>query len=107
MSLRLSQRFPIPTEADLKYYTNCRADREQDDDTSRPSISAWPESLEQYDVIFLGYPIWHGQVSKILYTMLEGVDISGKTVVPFCTSVSSGAGTSARNLKEPTGQVAV
>jgi len=87
------------TEADLAYYTDCRADREQNDRDARPAISAWPESLEQYGVIFMGYPIWHGQAPRILYTLLEGVDVSGKTIVPFCTSASSGAGSSAENLQ--------
>ena len=94
------------TEADLRYYTGCRADREQEDSAARPAISAWPESLEPYRVIFLGYPIWHGQAPKILYTLLEGVDVSGKTIVPFCTSASSGAGSSARNLQALTGDSA-
>ncbi len=49
-------------------------------------------------MIFIGYPIWHGQAPKILYTLLESIDISGKTIVPFCTSMSSGAGSSADNL---------
>ena len=86
------------TEADLAYYTGGRCDKEQADDAARPAIVNWPESLEQYDVVFLGYPIWHGSAPKILYTLLEGIDLSGKTVVPFCTSMSSGAGASASNL---------
>lgn len=90
------------TAEDLAYYTNCRADREQNDSSARPAIAVWPESLEQYDVIFLGYPIWHGQAPKILYTLLEGIDVSGKTIVPFCTSMSSGAGSSAGNLEKLT-----
>ena len=90
------------TAADLAYYTNCRADQEQDDSSARPAIAVWPESLEQYDVIFIGYPIWHGQAPKILYTLMEGVDVSGKTIVPFCTSMSSGAGSSASNLEKVT-----
>ena len=90
------------TDADLAYYTNCRADKEQDDSSARPGIAIWPESLEQYDVIFVGYPIWHGQAPRILYTLLEGVDVSGKTIVPFCTSASSGAGSSASNLEKIT-----
>ena len=90
------------TAEDLAYYTNCRADREQNDSSARPPIAVWPESLEQYDVIFLGYPIWHGQAPKILYTLLEGIDVSGKTIVPFCTSMSSGAGSSAGNLEKLT-----
>ncbi len=87
------------TQADLAYYTDCRADREQNDSTARPAVAAWPESLDKYDVIFIGYPIWHGQAPKILYTFLEGIDVAGKTIVPFCTSASSGAGSSARNLQ--------
>ena len=63
------------TEADLAYYTNCRADQEQNDSSARPAIAVWPESLEQYDVIFVGYPIWHGQAPRILYTLLEGIDV--------------------------------
>ena len=90
------------TAADLAYYTNCRADREQNDSSARPAIAVWPESLEQYDVILIGYPIWHGQAPRILYTLLESVDISGKTIVPFCTSASSGAGSSASNLEKVT-----
>ena len=90
------------TAADLAYYTNCRADQEQNDSSARPAIAVWPESLEQYDVIFIGYPIWHGQAPKILYTLMEGVDVSGKTIVPFCTSMSSGAGSSASNLEKVT-----
>lgn len=94
------------TEADLAYYTDCRADREQQDSAARPAIAVWPESLKQYDTILLGYPIWHGQAPKILYTLLEGIDVSGKTIVPFCTSASSGAGSSAGNLQALTGGTA-
>ncbi len=95
------------TEDDLRYYTDCRADREQKDSTARPAISVWPDSMEAYDTVFIGYPIWHGQAPRILYTLLEGIDLSGKTVVPFCTSASSGAGSSARNLQALAGDGAV
>lgn len=54
--------------------------------------------MGQYDVIFLGYPIWWGQAPKILYTFVESYDLTGKTIVPFCTSGSSGIGSSATNL---------
>ena len=87
------------SEADLAYYTNCRADKEQADSSARPAISAWPDSMEQYSTVFIGYPIWHGQAPKILYTLVEGIDLDGKTVIPFCTSASSGAGSSAKNLQ--------
>ena len=91
------------TAADLAYYTDGRCDREQADAAARPGIVSWPDSLDQYDVVFIGYPVWHGQAPKVLYTLLEEIDLSGKTVVPFCTSISSGAGSSADNLAKLTG----
>lgn len=84
--------------ADLNYNTDCRANQEQNDPTARPAISGSVEHMEQYDTVFLGYPIWWGQAPKILYTFLESYDFSGKTIVPFCTSGSSGIGSSATNL---------
>ena len=91
------------TEDDLKYYTDCRADREQGDPSARPLISGSVEDMAEYDVIFLGYPIWHGQAPKIIYTFLESYDFSGKTVVPFCTSGSSGIEGSLSDLKAVAG----
>ncbi|MDE7365089.1 MAG: aldo/keto reductase [Ruminococcus sp.] len=86
------------TEDDLKYYTDCRADKEQSDPTARPEISGSIKNMDDYEVIFVGYPIWHGQAPKIIYTFLESYDFSDKIIVPFCTSHSSGIGTSAENL---------
>ena len=79
------------TDADLDYNTDgCRANREQNDDSARPAISGSVEDMDGYDVVFIGYPIWWGQAPKIVYTFLESYDLSGKTIVPFCTSGSSG-----------------
>lgn len=86
------------TDGDIKYYTNCRADREQNDPSARPEIAGELPDVTGYDTVFIGYPIWHGQAPKIIYTFLEGVDLSGKTIIPFCTSHSSPLGTSAENL---------
>lgn len=86
------------TEDDLKYYTGGRADKEQNDPTARPKIAGSISNIEDYDTIFLSYPIWHGQAPKIIYTFLESYDFSGKTIVPFCTSHSSRVGSSAANL---------
>ncbi len=86
------------TSADLDYNTDCRANREQNDSSARPAISGSIDAMEQYDVIFLGYPIWWGQAPKIISTFLESYDLGGKTIVPFCTSGSSGIGSSATNL---------
>lgn len=86
------------TEEDLAYYTDCRADREQNDPSARPTIFGGVEDMGQYDVVFIGYPIWHGQAPRIISTFLENYDFAGKTIVPFCTSHSSGIGSSADNL---------
>lgn len=87
------------TSADLNYGDpSSRTSREQNDNAARPAISGNVENMEQYDVIFLGYPIWWGQAPKIISTFLESYDLSGKTIVPFCTSGSSGIGSSATNL---------
>ena len=99
------------TEADLNYRdSTSRTSLEQKDASVRPAISTGglmgqdtsgsaDLSLSEYDVIFLGYPIWNGQAPRIINTFLESYDLSGKAVVPFCTSASSGIGLSAENLK--------
>lgn len=86
------------TESDLAYYTNARADQEQNDSSVRPAISGGVDNMSDYDTIILGYPIWHGQAPRIISTFLECYDFSGKMIVPFCTSHSSGIGSSADNL---------
>ena len=86
------------TEADLAYYTDGRCDREQADPSVRPGIDGSVDNMEQYDTILIGHPIWHGQAPRIISTFLEGYDFSNKTLVTFCTSASSGLGSSASNL---------
>jgi len=89
------------TQADLAYYTDCRADREQNDPNARPAIAEGcvVEDMAAYDVVLLGYPIWHGQAPRLLYTFLESYDFTGKTILSFCTSGSSGLGSSADALQ--------
>lgn len=87
------------TDADIRYQDDsCRANKEQNDKTVRPEISDPLESIDKYDVIYLGYPIWWGQEPRIIDTFLEGYDFSGKVVIPFCTSASSAIGTSEKNI---------
>lgn len=86
------------TDADLAYYTGGRADKEQNDPSARPAISSSVQNMADYDIVFIGYPIWHGQAPRIISTFLESYDFSGKTIVPFCTSHSSGIGSSDTNL---------
>ena len=79
------------SDADIKYQDdNCRANKEQNDKSVRPEIANPIASIDSYDTIFLGYPIWWGQEPRIIDTFLESYDFSDKTVIPFCTSASSG-----------------
>lgn len=86
------------SDEDIAYYTDCRADREQADPTVRPEIANRIPDIRQYDMIVLGYPIWHGQAPRIISTFLESYDFSGITILPFCTSQSSGIGSSDKDL---------
>lgn len=95
------------TETDLAYYTNGRADREQEDVTSRPGIAGDSIAMDEYETILLGYPIWHEQAPRIINTFLETYDLSDKTIVPFCTSHSSGIGSSAINLQSSTSDTSI
>ena len=89
------------TEEDLDYSNdNCRANQEQNDDTARPEISDTVENIDEYDVVFIGHPIWWGIEPRIIDTFLESYDFSGKTMVDFCTSGGSGISESESNLKE-------
>ncbi len=87
------------TSEDLNYNnSSSRANREQNDPSARPAIKGKCENLADYDVVFLGYPIWWGKAPKVIFTFLESHDLAGKTIVPFCTSHSSGIGSSDTDL---------
>ena len=91
------------TDEDLNYSNDsCRANQEQNDPAARPAITGTLEHPENYDVVFLGYPIWWGQAPKVIYTFLESYDFGDATIVPFCPSGSSGIGSSADGLQELT-----
>lgn len=85
---------------DLNYNdNNSRSTREQNDEGARPVISGSVEDMDQYETIFLGYPIWHGDAPMVIDTFLESYDFTGKTIVPFCTSGGSGIGTSMQTIR--------
>ncbi len=88
------------TDDDLNYSDrNTRATVEQNDKNARPAISGSVENMEQYEIVFLAFPIWWGEEPRIMDTFVEAYDFSGKTVVPFCTSGGSGIGSSGRNMQ--------
>lgn len=91
------------TDADLDYNDdNSRTTLEMKDSDARPAISGSVKNMEQYDIVFIGYPIWWGDAPRIVSTFMESYDFSGKTIVPFCTSGSSGIGSSVANLEQLT-----
>ena len=90
------------TDEDIAYYTDCRADREQKDESARPEIATAVENMDEYDTVIIAHPIWHGIAPRIISTFLESYDFSGKTLLTFCTSASSPLGQSAKQLQELT-----
>ena len=90
------------TDEDIAYYTDCRADREQKDESARPEIATAVENMNKYDTVIIAHPIWHGIAPRIISTFLESYDFSGKTLLTFCTSASSPLGQSAKQLQELT-----
>ena len=72
-------------------YEECTEEAKQEQNANaRPTITATIDNFDDYDVIFIGYPIWWGDMPMPVYTFLESYDFSGKTVIPFCTHEGSG-----------------
>ena len=79
------------TSADLDWMNKkSRSSIEMNDPASRPAIAAEDLDISSYDVVFLGFPVWWYMAPTIINTFLETYDFSGKTVIPFATSGSSG-----------------
>lgn len=64
--------------------------QQEQSDGARPELATHLENLDSYDTIFLGFPNWWGDMPMAVYTFLDEVDLSGKTVIPFVTSGGSG-----------------
>ena len=88
------------TQADLNWQDkNARSTIEMEDKSSRPAIAEGNAHVEDYGTVFVGFPIWWYVAPTIINTFLEGCDFSGKTIVLFATSGSSGFGKTVENLK--------
>ena len=88
------------TDADLNWRnSNSRSSVEMNDKSSRPEMVADNFSVKDYDVVYLGFPIWWGTAPHIVETFLEKQDFSNKTIVLFATSGSSGMGNTDEDLK--------
>ncbi|MGN1089980.1 MAG: flavodoxin [Huintestinicola sp.] len=88
------------TEEDLNYNDDsCRANKEMNDASARPAIGSDAVDISDYDMVYIGYPIWWGTMPRIINTFLDTYDLSGKTVMPFCTSGSSGISASVSDIR--------
>ena len=88
------------SQADLDWTNKkSRSSVEMGNPDSRPEIAERMENMEEYDTVFLGFPIWWYVAPTIIDTFLESYDFSGKTIVPFATSGGSGFGRTAEVLK--------
>ena len=92
------------TDADLNYgNSKSRTSKEMDDPTCRPAIAGELPDLAGYDTVLIGYPIWWGDVPRIVSNFVEQVDLTDKTLAVFFTSGSSGLGSSMKHLEQQAG----
>lgn len=88
------------TKADLNWQdTASRSTIEMKDPNSRPAIAAKRDNMDNYDTVFVGFPIWWYVAPTIINTFLESYNLSGKTVIPFATSGGSGMGKTNEKLQ--------
>ena len=88
------------TKADLNWMDKkSRSTVEMNDRSCRPAIGSKVERMDQYETVFVGFPIWWYREPSIIDTFMESYDFNGKTVVPFATSGGSGLGDSAKNMQ--------
>jgi flavodoxin len=88
------------SDADLDWRNKeSRSSVEMADRSTRPAIASKVEDMADYDVVFVGFPIWWYREPSIIDTFLEAYDFAGKTVVPFATSGSSGMGDSSEIMQ--------
>ncbi|MDR1367291.1 MAG: flavodoxin [Candidatus Accumulibacter sp.] len=81
-------------------YNTCTDEAKRDQEqNARPELKTTLPNLAQYDVIYLGYPIWWGSIPMHFYTLLEQNDFSGKTIAPFCSHGGGGIGRSVSDIK--------
>lgn len=88
------------TDADLDWQDkSSRSTVEMNDRKSRPAIRSRVEDMDQYETVFVGFPVWWYREPSIIDTFMETYDFSGKTVVPFATSGGSPIGDSGKNMQ--------
>ena len=90
----------IYTNADLNWMDKkSRSSVEMNDRNCRPEIATVVDDMEQYDTVFVGFPVWWYREPSIIDTFMEAYDFTGKKVIPFCTSGGSGLGDAGKNMQ--------
>lgn len=91
-----------------KEYKACTDEAKAEQNANaRPELTAAVDNFSDYDIVFLGYPNWWGDMPMPVYTFLESYDFSGKTVIPFCTHGGSGLSGTVNTLKSKLGEATV
>lgn len=89
-----------PVQEYSKDYNECIAEAQADQRRdARPELRVYPESLDEYDTVYLGYPNYWGTMPMAVFTFLEHFDFTGKTIFPFCTHEGSGMGRSESDIR--------
>ena len=90
----------VPESSYPDSYDECLkvATKEKNED-ARPAIQNKIDDISKYDTIFIGYPIWWGEIPQIVYTFMEEYDLSGKTIIPFNTHEGSGSAGTYNTIK--------
>ena len=92
---RIEQKKPYSAS-----YEKCKKEAKRDlERDSRPELVSLPESIDDYDIIYLGYPIYWGTLPMAVLTFLDSFDFTGKTITPFCTNEGSDLGDSIADIK--------
>ena len=81
--------------------------KQEQQDQARPELTSAIENFDEYDVIYLGYPIWWGDMPMAVYTFLESYDFTGKTIRPFCTHAGSGLADTVNSIQSICGSAEV
>ncbi|MGN0107781.1 MAG: flavodoxin [Hominilimicola sp.] len=90
-----------PVTAYSADYSECIEEAKKDlERSARPELKAYPDNLNEYDTIYLGYPNYWGTMPVAVFSLLEKYDLSGKTINPFCTHEGSGMGKSETDIKK-------
>lgn len=93
---RIEQKEPY-----AKDYNECIAQAQEDQrSNARPELTSYPDSIDEYDVIYLGYPNYWSTMPMAVFTFLEHYDFSGKVIKPFCTHEGSGMGRSVDDIRK-------